>query len=97
MKLIENIRVGNTIDGLGSIPKNGKCCRGYIKPLPPTLVNRGKRGNYGIYLDALFNDAWLEGMLLDDHEHFEERAMFFFSDEGDEQKFHVRQFREMQD
>lgn len=95
-KLVESIRVGHSIDGLASSLKQRKTYRGYIRPLPPALENCEQKWSYGLCVEALLDDAWWEGVLLDDHEDSEERAVFF-PDEGDEQKFHVKQLRVAQD
>lgn len=95
-KLVESIRVGHAIDGLTSSLKHGKTYRGYIRPLPPALENCEQKWSYGLCVDALLDDAWWEGVLLDNDEDSEERVVFF-PDEGDEQKFHVKQLRVAQD
>lgn len=95
-KLVESIRVGHVIDGLSSSLKRRKIDRGHIRPLPPALENCDKKWSYGLCVDALLDDAWWEGVLSDDLEDFEERSVFF-PDEGDEQKFHVKQLRVAQD
>jgi len=95
-KLVESIRVEHVINGLASSLKHGKRYRGYIRPFPPAMENCEQKWSYGICVDALFDDAWWEGVLLDDHEDSEERAVFF-PDEGDEQKFHVKRIRVTQD
>jgi len=95
-KLVESIRVRHVIDGLASSLKHGKRYRGYIRPFPSAMENCEQKWSYGLCVDALFDDAWWEGVLLDDHEDSEERAVFF-PDEGDEQKFHVKRLRVTQD
>lgn len=95
-KLVESIQVGHVIDGLSSSLKLRKTYRGHIRPLPPALENCDEKWSYGLCVDALLDDAWWEGVLLDDLEDSEERSVFF-PDEGDEQKFHVKQLRVTQD
>eukprot|EP01018_Ginkgo_biloba_P015782 Gb_10246 [translate_table: standard] len=95
-KLIETIRVRKIVEGWASGLGSNKKYRGCIRPLPPALVASDQKWTYGLCVDALYEDAWWEGVLLDSLEESEERAVFF-PDEGDEHKIHIKNLRVTQD
>ncbi|XVF17015.1 hypothetical protein REPUB_Repub10bG0080400 [Reevesia pubescens] len=92
-KLIESIPVTEAIEGLHSRRHIPLTYRGHIRPLPPPSqpLSNQKLG-FGVCVDALFGDAWWEGVILDNDDNASERSVYF-PDEGDECKFSVSQLR----
>ncbi|XP_022774765.1 uncharacterized protein LOC111316848 isoform X2 [Durio zibethinus] len=92
-KLIESIPVTEAIEGLHSRRHIPLTYRGHVRPLPPPSqpLSNQKLG-FGVCVDALFEDAWWEGVILDNDDNASERSVYF-PDEGDECKFSVSQLR----
>ncbi|KAF8397268.1 hypothetical protein HHK36_016178 [Tetracentron sinense] len=95
-KLIESITVSPTIQGV--FPTNGTPCnyRGLIRPLPPRFDIRKWSFHYGLCVDAFHAEAWWEGVVYDNNDGSEERAVFF-PDVGDEMKIGIEMLRVTQD
>lgn len=93
-KLIESIPVTEAIEGTYQRPYVNSNYRGRIRPLPPVLeAGHGKsRLNFGVCIDALFEDAWWEGVIFDHNYDSEERSVFF-PEEGDQRKIKVTDIR----
>ncbi|GLJ11266.1 hypothetical protein SUGI_0149860 [Cryptomeria japonica] len=95
-KLVENIQVSEAVEGLGlRVGRKSKIYRGCIRPLPPALDQKWAY-KYGLCVDAFFEDAWWEGILLDDLEDSEDRPVLF-PDEGDVHVIHKKNLRVTQD
>ncbi|KAH9311769.1 hypothetical protein KI387_026804, partial [Taxus chinensis] len=95
-KLVESIQLNENVGGLGCrTGKKNKKYRGCIRPLPPALGQKWTY-SYGLCVDAFFEDAWWEGILLDDLEDSEDRPVFF-PDEGDMHIIHKNNLRVTQD
>ncbi|XWS41290.1 hypothetical protein CRYUN_Cryun17cG0068300 [Craigia yunnanensis] len=92
-KLIESIPVTGAIEGLHSRRHIPLTYRGHIRPLPPpSQPFSNQKLGFGVCVDALFEDAWWEGIILDNDDNAYERSVYF-PDEGDECKFSVSQLR----
>ncbi|XVE86498.1 hypothetical protein DITRI_Ditri18aG0038400 [Diplodiscus trichospermus] len=92
-KLIESIPVTEAIEGLHSRRHIPLTYRGHIRPLPPSSQSlSNQKLGFGVCVDALFEDAWWEGVILDNDENASERFVYF-PDESDECKFSVSQLR----
>ncbi|XP_007048458.2 PREDICTED: uncharacterized protein LOC18611905 [Theobroma cacao] len=92
-KLIESIPVTEAIEGLHSRRHVPSTYRGHIRPLPPlSQPYSDQKLGFGVCVDALFEDAWWEGVILDNDDNASERSVYF-PDEGDECKFSVSQLR----
>eukprot|EP00257_Ricinus_communis_P015138 XP_015572991.1 uncharacterized protein LOC8281219 [Ricinus communis] len=90
-KLIESITVTEAIEGIHCRRPAPSAYRGRIRPLPESSDTCEKL-SFGVCVDALFEDAWWEGIVFDCHDDADERLVFF-PDEGDEKKFSVSQLR----
>ncbi|KAE8718560.1 hypothetical protein F3Y22_tig00110013pilonHSYRG00552 [Hibiscus syriacus] len=91
--LIESIPVTEAIEGLHSRRHVPSTYRGHIRPLPPSSQpHSNKNLGFGVCVDAFFEDAWWEGVILDNDDNASERAVYF-PDEDDECKFGVSQLR----
>ncbi|XP_039010643.1 uncharacterized protein LOC120139525 isoform X2 [Hibiscus syriacus] len=91
--LIESIPVTEAIEGLHSRRHVSSTYRGHIRPLPPSSQPRSNQNlGFGVCVDAFFEDAWWEGVILDNDENASERSVYF-PDEDDECKFSVSQLR----
>ncbi|KAE8680718.1 PHD finger transcription factor-like protein isoform 3 [Hibiscus syriacus] len=92
-KLIESIPVTEAIEGLHSRRHVPSTYRGHIRPLPPPSKPHSKTNmGFGVCVDAFFEDAWWEGVILDNDVNASERSVYF-PDEDDECKFSVSQLR----
>ncbi|XWS29921.1 hypothetical protein CRYUN_Cryun24cG0072100 [Craigia yunnanensis] len=92
-KLIESIPVTETIEGFHSRRYIPLTYRGHIRPLPPpSQPLSSQKPSFGVCVDAYFEDAWWEGVILDNDDNASERSVYF-PDEGDECKFSVSQLR----
>ncbi|XVF58822.1 hypothetical protein PTKIN_Ptkin07bG0097100 [Pterospermum kingtungense] len=92
-KLIESIPVTEAIEGLHSRRHVPLTYRGHIRPLPSSSQpNSNQKLCFGVCVDALYEDAWWEGVILDNDDNASERSVYF-PDEDDECKFSVSQLR----
>ncbi|KAL4290336.1 hypothetical protein GQ457_14G002610 [Hibiscus cannabinus] len=92
-KLIESIPVTEAIEGLHSRRHVPSTYRGHIRPLPPSSQPHSNQNlGFGVCVDAFFEDAWWEGVILDNDDNASERSVYF-PDEDDECKFSVSQLR----
>ncbi|TYH49328.1 hypothetical protein ES332_D10G128200v1 [Gossypium tomentosum] len=92
-KLIESIPVTEAVEGLHTRRHVPSTYRGYIRPLPPSSQPHSNQNlGFGVCVDALFEDAWWEGVILDNDDNASERSVYF-PDEDDECKFSVSQLR----
>ncbi|KAL4204098.1 hypothetical protein AMTRI_Chr01g130520 [Amborella trichopoda] len=87
-KLIEWISVVNAIGGDPGFGLHNY--RGRIRPPPPPHDDDEKL-LYGMCVDAMFEDAWWEGVILAGKSASEKSV--FFPDEGDELRFGVEKLR----
>ncbi|KAK6927113.1 Tify domain binding domain [Dillenia turbinata] len=94
-KLVEDIIASSSIDGRG-LDCKAPGYRGWIRPVPPQ-VEFGKWSlNYGLCVDANYNDAWWEGVVFDHEDGMESRRVFF-PDLGDELMISADKLRISQD
>ncbi|OMO56096.1 hypothetical protein COLO4_35796 [Corchorus olitorius] len=92
-KLIESIPVTEAIEGLHSRRHIPSTYRGHIRPLPPpSQTHLNQKLGFGVCVDALYEDAWWEGVILDNDDNASERSVYF-PDEADECKISVSQLR----
>lgn len=92
-KLIESIPVTEAIEGLHSRRHVPSTYRGHIRPIPPSSQpHSNQKLGFGVCVDALYEDAWWEGVILDNDDNASERSVYF-PDEDDECKFSVSQLR----
>ncbi|XVE83378.1 hypothetical protein DITRI_Ditri16bG0084100 [Diplodiscus trichospermus] len=92
-KLIESIPVSEAIEGLHSRRHVPLTYRGHIRPFPPSSQRHSNQKlGFGVCVDALFEDAWWEGVIFDNDDNASERSVYF-PDEDDECKFSVSQLR----
>ncbi|KAI4318223.1 hypothetical protein L6164_026013 [Bauhinia variegata] len=90
--LTELVVVPDVLDGVSSSTCN-QC--GYIRPVPPFL-EFGTELQYGLCVDANYQEAWWEGVIFDHDDGMQERRIFF-PDLGDEMKIGIDQLRITQD
>ncbi|GAB2277300.1 hypothetical protein Dimus_012008 [Dionaea muscipula] len=97
-KLIESIPVTGTIEGLHRRAYAKSKHRGRIRPPPPLIEQRSTRWRlkFGVCVEALFEDAWWEGVIFDCDDGSRERSVFF-PDEDDERRFKVSELRVSRD
>ncbi|GMH11378.1 hypothetical protein Nepgr_013219 [Nepenthes gracilis] len=93
-KLIESIPVTGAIKGIYQHPYAKSHHRGRIRPLSslPKQCSIIPRLRFGVCVDALFEEAWWEGIIFDCDDGSNERSVFF-PDEGDEHRFKVTDLR----
>ncbi|KAI4369280.1 hypothetical protein MLD38_017739 [Melastoma candidum] len=93
-KLIESIPVSETIDGLYHRRHVPPTYRGRIRPLPASSDSsiRNDKLQFGLCVDAFYEDAWWEGVVFDCEDGARERSVYF-PDEHDLQKFSVNDLR----
>lgn len=93
-RLVEDIPVTDAIEGLHCRRYVPPTYRGRIRPQP--LQNQPDsckpKLEFGLCVDALFEDAWWEGVIFDHHDDAEERSVFF-PDEGDVRRFNITNLR----
>ncbi|GAB4835572.1 hypothetical protein Ancab_000481 [Ancistrocladus abbreviatus] len=93
-KLTESVPVTGAIEGI----YQRRCAKskhgGHIRPPPPRAQTCSTRPrlSFGVCVDALFEDAWWEGVIFDCDDGSKERSVFF-PDEGDECRFKVTDLR----
>ncbi|XP_010089655.2 uncharacterized protein LOC21386349 [Morus notabilis] len=97
--LVVVVRVSATLDGIvsGNRSYSSHGHRGNIRPSPPPanwLQNWGL--SYGMCVDALYKDAWWEGVIFD-HDDGSPERMIFFPDLGDEMRLGIEKLRITQD
>ncbi|GAB2246343.1 hypothetical protein Droror1_Dr00001836 [Drosera rotundifolia] len=97
-KLVESIPVTGVIEGVHKRAYVKSKHRGRVRPPPPSIEQCSSRSRlkFGVCVDALFEDAWWEGMIFDCDDGSRERSVFF-PDEDDERKFKVSELRISQD
>ncbi|KAI4373389.1 hypothetical protein MLD38_011518 [Melastoma candidum] len=85
-KLVNFVEVSAAVDGFISddFYDGDSCIRGFIRPLPPSLVFGPQDLHYGLCVDVFYNDGWWEGVVFD-HEEGDKYRKVFFPDLGDEQ------------
>ncbi|KAL4386657.1 hypothetical protein GQ457_09G011990 [Hibiscus cannabinus] len=92
-KLFESVPVTEAIEGLHRRRHVSSTYRGHIRPLPPSSQPHSNQNlGFGVCVDAFFEDAWWEGVILDNDNNASERSVYF-PDEDDECKFSVSQLR----
>ncbi|KAJ8437944.1 hypothetical protein Cgig2_031460 [Carnegiea gigantea] len=96
--LTEFVEVSNVIDGNFSRSEalNGIGWRGRIRPLPPVRQLAHNGVQYGLCVDAYYNEAWWEGVVFDGEEG-PDGWKIFFPDLGDEMAMNIQHLRITQD
>ncbi|KAI5071417.1 hypothetical protein GOP47_0013668 [Adiantum capillus-veneris] len=105
-KLCESIHISNDVKLLSATLrlKNGMKTelqkRGFIRPRPPPCSTPPpKNWKQGLLVDAFYDGAWWEGILLDDVHFYHTHSKFkvFFPEEGDELGFLINDLRVSQE
>ncbi|XP_027090268.1 uncharacterized protein LOC113780994 [Coffea eugenioides] len=92
-RLVEWVKVSPVLDGLvRGNQATSNCCRGNIRPLPPSVDFQKWSLHYGQCVDVFVQDAWWEGVIFD-HEDGSDQRKVFFPDMGDEVKAQIETFR----
>lgn len=94
--LVESVAVSSIIEGIVPLGDASSDLRGRIRPFPPELDFGKFSLNYGLCVDAYYNDAWWEGVIFD-HEDGSDERRIFFPDLGDELNIPVGSLRITQD
>ncbi|XP_020243649.1 uncharacterized protein LOC109821903, partial [Asparagus officinalis] len=89
-RLKEQIHVSDAIEGLTVTTQ--KNYRGHIRRLPPPREIQKSEIKYGLCVDALVNDAWWEGVVID-HAEDSKECLIFFPDQGDQQIVNIDNLR----
>ncbi|XP_049935650.1 uncharacterized protein LOC116261250 isoform X1 [Nymphaea colorata] len=91
---VERIEVSDVLDGCNrpSAAFAATGYRGWIRPRAPNVYFSGKDLQYGLCVDALYQDGWWEGVVFDRDAGAARRSVFF-PDEGDEMTFDIDQLR----
>ncbi|GAB2263214.1 hypothetical protein Droror1_Dr00004211 [Drosera rotundifolia] len=89
--LTDYIRVYSHIDGNDANEESMGYFRGRIRPVPP-LIESEMIIQYGMCVDVYHNDAWWEGVVLDQNDNSEDKTIFF-PDQGDEMIVNVKNLR----
>nr|BAK07953.1 predicted protein [Hordeum vulgare subsp. vulgare] len=92
--LIERVEVSDAIDGKSSAAQGST--RGKIRPVHPHQPLQISDASYGLWVDALVEGSYWEGVIADHAEGSMQRKVFF-PDEGDERIMAVDQLRCTQD
>ncbi|XP_027345570.1 uncharacterized protein LOC113857662 [Abrus precatorius] len=92
--LVDVVRVTKALDGENESLNCFK--RGFIRPLPPTVVFDRWGLKFGLCVDVNHLEAWWEGAIFD-HCDGEEKRTVFFPDLGDEMQVEIHQLRITQD
>ncbi|KAJ7559584.1 hypothetical protein O6H91_04G092100 [Diphasiastrum complanatum] len=74
--------------------------RGLIRPRPPPCTEMPRKSwRKGIWMDAFYNDAWWEGILMEDvlQTTDDSQVRVFFPDEGDEAQIPLTELRVLQE
>ncbi|EXB94106.1 Chromodomain-helicase-DNA-binding protein 4 [Morus notabilis] len=97
--LVDVVRVSATLDGIvsGNRSYSSYGHRGNIRPSPPPAIRLQNWGlSYGMCVDALYKDAWWEGVIFD-HDDGSPERMIFFPALGDEMRLGIDNLRITQD
>ncbi|VAH89837.1 unnamed protein product [Triticum turgidum subsp. durum] len=92
--LVEKVEVSDAIDGKSSAAQEST--RGKVRPVHPHQPLQVSDASYGLWVDALVEGSYWEGVIADHAEGSMERKVFF-PDEGDERIMAVDQLRHTQD
>ncbi|KAJ8446189.1 hypothetical protein Cgig2_015960 [Carnegiea gigantea] len=90
--LTENVEVSSMVDGFFSNSETPGDYRSRIRPTPPVKQLGREKINYGLCVDAYYNEAWWEGVVFD-MEGYSDHRKVFFPDLGDEMNIKIKDLR----